>query len=160
MRNYITFAIKFKKHKKMKKLVVLFVSVFSLSLGVVSCSDDDNGGGSIVGKWEYSKDGISANGQEILLDYEHNAIECGKDFIEFLENDTYRDGYFFDGVDGCETSVDNGTYTKSGKNITITVDGDTFEGQIISVSGSTLKVKYPETFEGQTINYVVVYTKA
>jgi hypothetical protein len=144
----------------MKKLVVLFISVFSLSLGVVSCSDDDNGGGSIVGKWEYSKEGVSANGQEILLDYEHNAIECGKDYVEFLENDTYRDVYYYQGITGCETGTQNATYTKSGKNITITIGSETIEGTIVSLSGSTLKVKYPETVDGQTINSVIVFTKA
>lgn len=144
----------------MKKLVVLFVSVFSLSLGVVSCSDDDNGGGSIVGKWEYSKEGISANGQEVLIDYEHNAIECGKDYVEFLENDAYRDVYYYQGITGCETATENATYTKSGKKITITIGSETIEAEIVSLSGSTLKVKYPETFEGQTINSVVVFTKA
>ena len=54
----------------MKKRILLFVSIVSLSLAFNSCSSDDDSGsstsGTIVGEWEFLKEGTIVSGTEFL----------------------------------------------------------------------------------------------
>ena len=142
----------------MKKLV-LFVSV--LALGLTSCSKDDDGGSSasLEGKWEYSKDGMSVNGNEALLDYDHSE-NCPKDYMQITAT-TVVDHYFYnDGTPECDEEIDSSTYTRDGNTLSVTVDGTTYTGEILQLDGSTLKIATEEEeVQGQNVRYITVYTR-
>ncbi len=140
----------------MKKLVVLFVSVFSISMFVSCNSDDDGGSAPIEGKWAFSKTGIVVDGQEVLIDYEHNELSCGKDYFEFLANGIMNDAYYFlNADDECEVDVEAGTWTRNGNSITIDLGDDVDTATILSLTNSTLKIQYPDG----GINRVALFTR-
>lgn len=147
------FAPNLKKINKMKKLV-LFVSV--LALGLTSCNKDDDGGTSaaLEGNWEYSREGIAANGQEALTDYDHTD-GCSKDYTVITATSVVDHSF----GENCEEFLTTATYTRSGNTLTTTYEGQTFTSEILQLDGSTLKISTPETFEGQTMNYITVYTR-
>ncbi len=136
----------------MKKLVLLFVAVASISSALVSCSKNDDNDASIVGKWEFYQEGVKIEGEEFLELYVHDCA-TKKDYTQFFDNGTLNDVYYWD---DCEEDIDNGTYTKSGNSLTLTIDGVTTNGTIKKLSGSTLKVEI--TDEGEV--YVVVLKRA
>jgi len=140
----------------MKKLILLFVACVSLT-SITSCSsDDDNSSASLEGKWEYSKEGFASNGQEILTDYDH-ATGCNKDFIQITAT-TVSDHEFFNNGDGCEEDIFTVAYSRSGNTLTIGTGVDASVAQIVTLNGSTLKVKYTdEEFPG--VEYIDVYTR-
>ena len=126
----------------MKKIIVLFVTLVSLS-AITSCSnDDDSNSGSLEGKWEFSKYGYSLAGQEFLFDYEHTS-GCTKDYIVFTSNTTTNHS-FSDIGSGCVEDIDNATYTRNG-NVLTSNTGETIE--IVSISTTTLKFKL--LYEGE-----------
>lgn len=145
----------------MKKLFVLFV--FAASAMFVSCSSDDDNGGNeekIIGKWEFTQDGTIVDGQEILVPYENEAPECGKDFVEFRTNNTARQVEFFlDFNEECDSDTVNATYSISGKNITITSGGETGTLEILTLNNTTLKIKSTEEFGGETFIFISVLKK-
>lgn len=107
---------------------------------ISSCSKDDNKAAALEGKWEFAKIGSMVGTSEFLIDFPHTP-GCDKDYQEFLAGGVFR-GFTFDNTgSGCETFQDNGTWTRSGNMITITIDGENEQGEIMSLTGSTLKVK-------------------
>jgi hypothetical protein len=120
----------------MKKYLLLFVSV----LAFVSCSDNDDStdSSSIIGAWEYAKEGTIVSGTETLVNYEN---ECSnkKDYVEFLQNGEYGD-YYYDST--CDESVDYGDWTKSGNMLTNVTEDSTVE--ILILNSTTLKIKYED----------------
>tara|TARA_R110002072_G_scaffold117281_3_gene248167 strand:- start:387 stop:827 length:441 start_codon:yes stop_codon:yes gene_type:complete len=145
----------------MKKLFVLFV--FAASAMFVSCSSDDDNGGNeekIIGKWEFTQEGTIVDGQEVLLPYENDAPECGKDFIDFKADNTVQSVIFFlDFNEECDSETDTGTYSVSGKNITLTTGGETVVAEIVTLNNTTLKVKVTEEFGGETFIFISVLKK-
>ena len=134
----------------MKKILFLFVSTFVL--GLTSCDkDDDSSSTGIEGKWEYSQSGTIVAGQETLGPYDH---ECSsqKDYTEFLSGGVIKD-YFFD-ID-CVQNLIQGTWSKSGNTLTINIDGETVNAQILTLNATTLKVS--SQFGGQT--YIQVFIR-
>lgn len=120
----------------MKKVILLFVAIVSLS-SITSCSDDDEAEASLVGKWEYSQAGISGGGQDLLLPYEHTE-GCTKDFVQITAT-LYADHSFFnDG--GCEEDIETSTYTRSGNTLTIGTGADAYTATIATLNGNTLRL--------------------
>ncbi|KAF2519410.1 hypothetical protein E0W68_03415 [Flavobacterium salilacus subsp. salilacus] len=141
----------------MKKVFLLAAIAFA-GLTITSCSSDDDGGSaSIEGKWYYSEEGFSAVGQEDLSDYDDHEAGCEKDYIEFVEGGVFRDVDFFNS--DCEFDTETSTWTRNGNTLTIGTGTDAVTENIATLSGSTLKITVSETFEGQTFNYVTVYTR-
>lgn len=140
----------------MKKLILLFVACISLT-SITSCSKDDDGSSaSLQGKWEYSKEGIGANGQEVLTDYEHTT-GCNKDFIQITAT-TVTDHSFFNDGDGCQEETFSTSYTRNGNTLTTGSGADASVGEILTLDGSTLKVKYSDSdFPG--VNFITVYKR-
>ncbi|AXG72721.1 hypothetical protein DVK85_00125 [Flavobacterium arcticum] len=140
----------------MKKVLLFGLSIAALTF--VSCSDDDGDSSStsasIEGKWYISKEGVSVNGQEVLQDYDDHEPGCEKDYVEFLANGDYKYVDFYNS--DCDSYVEETTWTKSGNSINT---GDGEDGTIVILTASTLKITYAETFEGQTVNYVDVFTR-
>lgn len=108
----------------------------------VSCnSDDDGGSASIEGKWAFFKTGVAAGGQEVLFDYEHNEISCGKDYFEFLTGGVINNAYYFlNADDECEVDVEAGTWMRNGNSVTIDLGDDVDTAAILSLTNSTLKI--------------------
>lgn len=145
----------------MKKLFVLFV--FAASAMFVSCSSDDDNGGNeekIIGKWEFTQEGTIVDGQEILLPYENEAPQCGKDSIEFnTDNSVINVFYFLDFNDECDSETETGIYSISENTLTITTGGESAVVEIITLNNSTLKVQVTEEFEGETFVFITVLEK-
>lgn len=121
----------------MKKYLLLFVS----ALIFTSCSDNDDAtdSSSIVGAWEYFKEGTIVSGTETLIDYE-NLCSSKKDYVEFLQNGEYDDVYY---DENCDESVDYGDWTISGNMLTNVTEDSTVE--ILILTDTTLKIKYEDT---------------
>ena len=139
----------------MKKLIVLFLSVMTSGLLLTSCSDDDESGSSIEGKWDFFQVGISALGQEILEPYEHQE-GCDKDNLNFKSGGVLDAEEFFNNGEGCDSDIEIGSWAKSGSTLTFTFEGELVEATIVTLDSSTLKLNVSEEFEGQPLNLVLV----
>lgn len=144
----------------MKKLKIVLFSVLTLGLALTtSCGDDDsssnNTSGALEGKWIYAKEGMAAQGQEILNDYEHTE-GCSKDYLEILES-TANDVTYWGSE--CDQTIDESTYTRNGNTLTVTSDGQTETVTIEKLTGSELKISISETMEGTTVKYITTFTR-
>lgn len=120
----------------MKKLTIFAFFVAILS----SCNNDDTTTSvtenpTIVGKWEFSKEGTISNGQEVMENY-INECSTKKDYIQFLESGVYND-YFYG--TNCAELVDTGNWTKSGNMLTNVTENETVE--ILELTATSLKIK-------------------
>lgn len=125
----------------MKKLLILF-AVVSLTVMNYSCSKDDSvSSDKIVGKWQFYKTGSVYQGVENLLPYQH-LCDSKKDYIEFLGNGSIKS--ITHGSD-CEADVDEGRWERQGNVLKLSgFDAATVSYDILTIDGSTLKVKAPE----------------
>ncbi|TDM00254.1 MAG: hypothetical protein C4K58_03245 [Flavobacteriaceae bacterium] len=125
-----------------------FLFVFTL-FGLISCEDDNpptsktDYSSSIVGKWEFLKTGEKVNNQ-ILWD-DNIDLECGKDYIEFSQDKSYKDINFYSGENGiCEDDVIGGIWTIKDKLITVDItdvgDEYSFGVEILEITDSKLVV--------------------
>jgi hypothetical protein len=138
----------------MKKIILLFVAIVSLS-SITSCSNDDDSDASLIGKWQYTKEGISANGQEALTDYEH-AEGCTKDYIQITAT-TVTDHTFYNDGD-CTEDTFTVNYSRNGSTLTVGTGSDASVAQIATLTDTTLKITYTDSdFPG--VLYVDVYTR-
>lgn len=138
----------------MKKIILLFVAIVSLS-SITSCSNDDDNDASLIGKWQYTKEGISANGQEALTDYEH-AEGCTKDYIQITAT-TVTDHTFYNDGDCTEDTL-TVNYSRNGSTLTVGTGSDASVAQIATLTDTTLKITYTDSdFPG--VLYVDVYTR-
>jgi hypothetical protein len=128
--------VKIKLKHKMKKVILLFVAIVSLS-SITSCSDDDEAAASLLGKWEYSQSGIAAGRQDVLFPYEHTE-GCTKDFVQITATSYVDHSFFNDG--GCEVDIETATYTRSGNTLTIGTGADAYSATIVTLNGNTLKL--------------------
>src|SRR5690606_17795409 len=126
----------------MKKVVFLMLAM-TMSLGMISCSsDDDSGNGpnySVVGRWEVAS--YTVNGVDIE--------ECSLNGIrQFRTDSSYLQDEFVEDEEGnCTETIDSpivGTYTKSGNNFSTTIDGVTksYTLDFISETEFTLTEEY------------------
>lgn len=143
--------------KKFKQLVLLFIVA---TVALVSCNkDDDSGSGSIEGSWELSKVGSVVDGQEVLIDYPGHTAGCTKDYVEFKSGGVAVEHYFYDDNDGsgCYEEADSASWTKDGNTLTITYADSVQIGEILELSGSTLKVKTTDSDTQEII--IIVYSR-
>ena len=139
----------------MKKLSILTLSFVALSMSLVSCSKDDNNGSttsaSLVGKWEYSKEGSTVNGQEVLEAYTGNETGCSKDYIDVTAT-AVTDVDYDSTNTPCEMTTYTINYTKTGNTLITTFNGMEFTSTIVTLTSTELKIKDAE-------GYVTVYTR-
>jgi len=146
----------------MKKIIILFF--ITLGLGVVfsSCSSNEPVNpsmSSVEGKWNFSKTTTSINGvTSAEMDYDDNEAGCPKDYLEFKTGGVCTDGDYFDSA--CTLDITTGTWVQIGSTITVTLDGDIFSAEVVSVSSSVLKLKISETGGGISIIANITLTKA
>lgn len=139
----------------MKKIIFIAVVLGSF-LTLTSCSKDDSNeeSASLIGKWEFSKEGIAAQGQEILVDYEHET-GCAKDFSTITATTIVNTSFY---GSNCSQDIDNSTYTRSGNIITVINDGDTSTTEIKTLDNNTLKV-YSTDSDSPQLTYVTVFKR-
>ncbi|WP_445716775.1 lipocalin family protein [Flavobacterium sp.] len=140
----------------MKRKLLLLVSILSFSLTFNSCSNDDDNSsdtnGTIVGEWEFLKEGTIVSGTETLSAYIHTA-GCTKDYLEFKSNGIAEDYSYEKPAGSCIEYVDSATWTKDGNALSINYGGgDFFNGDILILNNTTLKIRF--TDDGGTINVV------
>ncbi|MCV9929841.1 lipocalin family protein [Flavobacterium sp. LS1R49] len=145
----------------MKKNYILFLFVAVLGLAISSCSSDNDNDASIVGKWAFSQYGIGAGGQEALQDHD-NEIECGKDYMEFFADGTYK-VILFDKENGkCVTIQDGGQYTKNGSTLTLKgseEEPEAVDSEIVILDDSTLKTQRSYEVEKVKVSEIFIYKK-
>ena len=123
----------------MKKIVLLFVSVLTLSLVSTSCSKDDEGSSaSIVGKWQFSQEGIVVGSTETLENYQHNTNCTSKDNTEFKSDATVVSTFYED--TNCSVYTSSSSYTKNNNTLIITDAEGPQTVTIKELSATTLKV--------------------
>ncbi|SHJ64279.1 lipocalin-like domain-containing protein [Flavobacterium haoranii] len=137
----------------MKKILFLFVS--ALTLGLTSCSKDDGDSASIVGSWEYYQEGFNYSGQEELGLHSHDCTS-NKDYLVFNEDGTMTE-YFYD-MD-CDVYAGSGTWSKDGKNLTVTLYGETETAKIEKLSSSILKVSITYNEGGESYQFIQVFQR-
>ena len=132
----------------MKKLLSLG---FALAL-LTSCSDDDSSSLDLTNlqkRW-YNVSSI-VNGKTIA--YDGNEA-CGKDYLEFLANNTVREVDVYDCQE--DPDVTTGTYSATEKTLTTTIDGETIVYTIKKLNAKDLQIQY--VFSNLTVTDVYTST--
>ena len=128
-----------------------------MMLSFTACSSDDDASdnnNSIVGKWKFEQIGTIENGQEVLLNYEH---ECASspDYMEFYSSGTVEVIYINMNCHEEIESSDN--WVLNGNNLSIsTVDGP-LAIEILTLTATTLKFKFTEINSNETV--VAVFSR-
>lgn len=128
----------------MKNRSLLFAFALTIGLFATSCSDDDNGGETIVplaGKWNLMQVGTVVAGEEILVDAPQNEEGCAEDYMDLKVSDEVVLGDY-DSTDApCELTTTTGVYVRSDNNLT-TVFGDESRTQdIVNLTITELKLR-------------------
>lgn len=148
----------------MKQLSILLLLATLLGFTFTSCSSDNENinNTSIDGKWEFSQYGTGPIGKEVLND-RINATECGKDYLEFLSDGTYKVVLFSKDNGKCSTSGDNGKYIKNGSTLSlIKANAENLEpanSEIIVLNETTLKIRILSQIEKETVSEIVIFKK-
>ena len=139
---------------KLKNLAVVLSIAF---IGLSSCSKDSDSdsatGGALEGKWQFTKEGVVVNNQEVLDNYAHTS-GCTKDYTEILAGNIIRDHYFDN--PNCQETIDVGTWTRSNNNLVFTFPDDNVTSlEILELTSTTLKVKMVDA----GVIYITVLTR-
>ncbi|ESU21297.1 hypothetical protein FCR2A7T_05940 [Flavobacterium cauense R2A-7] len=141
----------------MKKITILFAFALVLGLSFASCNKDDDSSSSsssasLEGKWNFSKEDTTVDDTEILVDYNGNESGCSKDYIMINANGTISSVDYDSFNSPCEVFTDNGTWVRSGNSLSVTLGGETFTSEILTLTSSELKVR---DFDGE----ITVFTR-
>jgi hypothetical protein len=143
----------------MKKIFYLFSITFLILQSCTSESNDNNDSSSpqLVGKWEVFQVGTFPPGTVItnstpLVNFQF-ACQTSKDYWQFGSQGSFKTAIY---DNSCAEGGGIGTYTKADNIITI-YQNNVFQVsmEIISLTSSTLKVKFPSPATG-TPNEIVV----
>jgi len=117
----------------------LYVAALFAVISTSCSSDDDNksASSSLVGKWEYSKEGVIDDGIEHIDEYNHQCASK-KDYVEYLGGDQATIMHY---DSACEEDRTTATYVYANNKITMTIGGVSAEVQVVELSGTTLKIK-------------------
>jgi hypothetical protein len=146
----------------MKKIKMLFVSVFVLGFFLSSCTSDSGpvDMNLINGKWLFNKSTATSSGITIPYStpYFKNEDGCEKDYVEIKTGGIITNG---DYSSGCNLETKDGTWTESGNTITITVPGSDFSGtfNVASLSANELILKIDGTYGGQSGTFNLFFNK-
>lgn len=117
----------------MKKIKFTLLSVFAV-LFLVSCGSDDNGGidtSKLLGKWYYHSFVVEG------MTYPYNDHEdCGKDYLDFLENGIVKNVDIWE----CEEDVETAHYSVSGNKINIIFEEEESAEWIVKTLNNTTLV--------------------
>lgn len=143
----------------MKKNFFLICSFAMASFSLISCnSDDEDFERSIVGKWNYNKTIVSANGgNPVDNSYDDHENGCDKDYVEFVQGGVFRDVILFKNQQGVctEDVAPNSTWSKDNSNLLIGNENYT----ITTLNGSELRYENITNVSGIPVKVVKVFTK-
>jgi hypothetical protein len=153
----------------MKKTSILFLFITTLIFTATSCSNDSDNenNASIVGKWEILQYGIGPIDHEIFTD-RVNVTECGKDYIEFLSDGTYKIILFSKHKEECYTIEDNGKYIKNESTLSLIkylldsdhiIESEPANSEIIVLNENTLKIRILTKTEKETVSQISIFKK-
>lgn len=148
----------------MKKLSTLFLFITILALTFVSCSSDSDNDNkvSIVGKWEFTQYGIGPLGKEVLSD-RVNMTDCGRDYMEFLSDGTYKVVLFTKDNGECSTLKDSGKYTLNGSIFTLRKGGienlEPANSELTVLNKTTIKIRIIPPIEKESISEISILKK-
>ena len=146
----------------MKKLSTLFLFITILALTFASCSSDNNNEVSIVGKWEFTQYGIGPLGKEVLSD-RVNMTDCGRDYMEFLSDGTYKVVLFTKDNGECSTLKDSGKYTLNGSIFTLRKGGienlEPANSELTILNKTTIKIRIIPPIEKESISEISILKK-
>jgi hypothetical protein len=136
----------------MKKMILLAVAIVSFA-AVTSCSNNDESD-SLLGKWEYLKQGTVTNGQEVLTDYIPQT-GCSKNY-SMITSTTIMD-HTFNGSD-CFEAISNQPYTREGNILTVTGENNLYTFEIKTLNSTTLKI-YLTNIDSEPSSQVFVFKR-
>lgn len=129
------------------KKITLLAALLAFGFSQTSCNKDDDKNelpaATLLGKWNYSKDGMIAGGTEVLVDYDGNEPGCTKDYVLFNANNSFLDVDY--GTD-CEEFSDAGTYAVTGNSIVVDFGEGAETVEIMNLSYTELKLKTADGF--------------
>lgn len=138
----------------MKKLSILFLSVITLGLSVVSCNDDDDSP-SIEGKWEISQIGGGVVGGEEEVFNPNEGSTCAAPTIEFLKDNKLITTSSQSNEGVCESYSQNGSWSKDGNNVILNFTNEDVDSQqkyeIKELTKDKLRLYLSMASEGQTV---------
>jgi hypothetical protein len=147
----------------MKKVIIIFIFIFTLCIAFTSCNNDSNDGNdsqaTLEGKWNFSKQSETVSGvTSPEIDFEGNESGCALDYVEFKSGSIVSDGDYSGST--CILELSNGTWAKTGNTVTINFEDDVSTFQIVSISSTTLKIQHSDTFEGVTTIFNLTLIRA
>lgn len=142
----------------MKKLSMLLGSAFIMALSFSSCSDDDKGSSvseeKLVGKWNFSTVKIASGGHSLgEQPHYENEDGCPNDYFQINADNTIVWGDYWI---GCDLEEYSGTWALDGKNMNVTIDGESQNVKVSSVSASKLKIV--QTYSEGGVSYTETTT--
>ena len=134
----------------MKKILTLVLGLTMMA----ACSSDDDGSSTvdnskITKKWYHNSTIIF--GQEFPYD-DHE--ECGKDYVEFLVNGTFKDVDVWD----CELDVETVTWKLEGSKLTLVFPDGSKELIVSKLTETVLEVTHQEDYDGDGAEETVIST--
>jgi RecB family endonuclease NucS len=134
----------------MKKIKFLLFGLV-LTAMAVSCSKDEEVASVSGNKYQttYAKISGTVGGQTVTLEYKTKAELEAQEMYVVVE-------FKADGTAIASNDSTPATWTQSGSNVTVVVDGQSF---ILTVNGNTLTQKMNETVDGGTVTVEMQFTK-
>lgn len=119
------------------KTLKRFGLVAILGMGLISCGGDDDSSSNepqLDGMWRTTD--VHIDGESML-----NTLACvDKSTFEF--NGSNLETIFYDGENCDEEEIDNGTFTRNGDKLIVTIDGDTDTLDIVKLTATELELKF------------------
>lgn len=146
------------KEYTMRKIKILMGVLAMASLSLASCSSsDDEFERTIVGKWNYNKTIVTAQGgTPVDQSYTGHENGCEKDHVEFVEGGVFRNVLLNkDQNNNCVEDATQSNWTKNGA--TLTIGADIYE--VTKLNGSELRYENTVNLEGVPVKVVKVFTK-
>ena len=132
----------------MKKLNILFLSLVAFGATVTSCSKDDNAATSnIEGKWTYDTYTYTDAEGTTGPFYAYEAACPNRKYFDFKSKGVLEFGIANPStqeVNPCKFYIYAGAWKLDKDKLSTTVEGDTKEVTLISVSTTDLVLKYPQ----------------
>jgi hypothetical protein len=144
------------------KKIKLLVSTLAVAGLLASCSDDStertiSAQPPITGKWYYSQQGQSINGEDFLADYTSHIPGCSKDNIVLGTDNSYRRNDYSEQT--CQEVSTTSTYLVDNNFITFGTGAEANTYEIESVTANTLRLRQAEGVDGVTVYLVETYTR-
>lgn len=140
-----------------KGLFIFCLSLFALAFTACKKNNPDSPNNNITGVYKLTALKMQATGAQ-QVDIYNQLTECA-------QNDTWgfhdNGQFLFGGAAGanCADGDYSGTWTLSGKTLTITAQQDSNQYQLLSYDGKNLSLSFSEDFNGVPTTFYGTFTK-